>query len=141
MTIARKKNAAAIRPSANQPGPAASGHRIASGTDSDNAEEMPPDHVGYAELTGQGDDPAVQGLVGKALVRRIVKDQLIDHVGSAIGNGSLAATKHDGRFPAFFSNWGPWVDCCAIGADVRSTYIRWTGRVEDEDAIIHLLDH
>lgn len=45
----------------------------------------------------------------------------------------VAATKHDGRDPARFSNWGPWCDCCAIGADVRSTYIRWTGRVEDED--------
>jgi subtilisin family serine protease len=45
----------------------------------------------------------------------------------------VAATKHDGRHPARFSNWGPWCDCCAIGADVRSTYIRWTGRVEDED--------
>jgi subtilisin family serine protease len=45
----------------------------------------------------------------------------------------VAATSHGGRFPARFSNWGPWCDCCAIGADVRSTYIRWTGRVEDED--------
>jgi subtilisin family serine protease len=44
----------------------------------------------------------------------------------------VAATKHDGGFRAKFSNWGPWVDCCAIGAGVRSTYIRWQGRVEDE---------
>ncbi len=65
------------------------GSEFASGTDSDNAEEMPPDHVAYAELTGQGNDPAVQALAGRALVRRIVKNQLIDHVGSAIGNGSL----------------------------------------------------
>jgi len=65
------------------------GSEFASGTDSDNAEEMPPDHVAYAELTGHGDDPAVQELVGRALARRIVKNQLIDHVGNAIGNGSL----------------------------------------------------
>jgi hypothetical protein len=45
----------------------------------------------------------------------------------------VAATKHDGRHPAWFSNWGSWLNCCAIGQDVRSTYIRWTGRVEDED--------
>jgi alkylation response protein AidB-like acyl-CoA dehydrogenase len=31
----------------------------------------------------------VQELVGRALARRIVKNQLIDHVGSAIGDGSL----------------------------------------------------
>jgi subtilisin family serine protease len=44
----------------------------------------------------------------------------------------VAATKHDGRHRARFSNWGPWADCCAIGEDVRSTYIHWEGRVEDE---------
>jgi Subtilase family len=44
----------------------------------------------------------------------------------------VAATKHDGRHRAKFSNWGPWADCCAIGEDVRSTYIHWEGRVEDE---------
>jgi hypothetical protein len=44
----------------------------------------------------------------------------------------VGATKHDGRHRARFSNWGPWVDCCAIGAGVRSTYIHFKGRVEDE---------
>ncbi|MDT0550777.1 acyl-CoA dehydrogenase family protein, partial [Streptomyces lonegramiae] len=38
---------------------------------------------------GQGDDARVQDLAGRALVRRIVKKQLIEHVGKAIGNGSL----------------------------------------------------
>lgn len=65
------------------------GSEFASGTGAENAEEMPPDHVTLAERTGQGDDPAVQSLAGQALVRRIVKEQLIDHVGSAIGNGTL----------------------------------------------------
>jgi hypothetical protein len=45
----------------------------------------------------------------------------------------VAATKHDGGHRAWFSNWGPWVDCCAIGEGVRSTYIHWAGQVEDED--------
>lgn len=65
------------------------GSEFASGTGAENANEMPPDHVGLAEVTGQGDDARVQDLAGRALVRRIVKKQLIDHVGTAIGNGSL----------------------------------------------------
>ncbi|MFN3007531.1 acyl-CoA dehydrogenase family protein [Mycolicibacterium wolinskyi] len=65
------------------------GSEFASGTGAENANEMPPDHVGLAEATGQGDDARVQDLAGRALARRIVKKQLIDHVGRAIGNGSL----------------------------------------------------
>ncbi|MCV7180096.1 acyl-CoA dehydrogenase family protein [Mycolicibacterium sphagni] len=65
------------------------GSEFTSGTGAENASEMPPDHVTLAERTGQGDDPAVQNLTGRALVRRIVKDQLIEHVGTAIGNGTL----------------------------------------------------
>ncbi|MGV9798666.1 acyl-CoA dehydrogenase family protein [Mycobacterium sp. NPDC003449] len=65
------------------------GSEFASGTGAENANEMPPDHIGLAEATGQGDDARVQDLAGRALVRRIVKKQLIDHVGTAIGNGSL----------------------------------------------------
>lgn len=65
------------------------GSEFASGTGAENANEMPPDHVGLAEATGQGDDARVQDLAGRALVRRMVKKQLIDHVGKAIGNGSL----------------------------------------------------
>ncbi|GAY13830.1 acyl-CoA dehydrogenase family protein [Mycobacterium sp. shizuoka-1] len=65
------------------------GSEFASGTGAENASEMPPDHVGLAERTGQGDDPAVQNLAGRALVRRIVKDQLISHVGRSIARGTL----------------------------------------------------
>lgn len=65
------------------------GSEFASGTGAENANEMPPDHVGLAEATGQGDDARVQDLAGRALVRRIVKKQLIEHLGKAIGNGSL----------------------------------------------------
>lgn len=65
------------------------GSEFASGTGAENANEMPPDHIGLAEATGQGDDARVQDLAGRALVRRIVKKQLIDHVSTGIGNGSL----------------------------------------------------
>lgn len=65
------------------------GSEFASGTGAENANEMPPDHVGLAEATGQGDDPRIQDLAGRALARRIVKQQLIEHVAAAIGSGSL----------------------------------------------------
>ena len=65
------------------------GSEFASGTGAENASEMPPNHVAIAEATGQGDDPRVQDLAGRALTRRIVKQQLIEHVFDAIGNGSL----------------------------------------------------
>ena len=56
------------------------GSEFASGTGAENAHEMPPDYVALAEATGQGDDPRIQDLAGRALVRRVVKEQLIDHV-------------------------------------------------------------
>ncbi|WP_137147618.1 acyl-CoA dehydrogenase family protein [Mycolicibacterium sp. CR10] len=65
------------------------GSEFASGIGAENANEMPPDHIGLAEATGQGDDPRVQDLAGRALVRRAVKEQLIAHVGGAIADGSL----------------------------------------------------
>lgn len=65
------------------------GSEFASGTAAENASEMPPDHVAMAEAIGRGDDPGIQELAGRALARRIVKEQLIDHVFHAIGNGSL----------------------------------------------------
>ncbi|HEY9266147.1 MAG TPA: acyl-CoA dehydrogenase family protein, partial [Mycobacterium sp.] len=65
------------------------GSEFASGTGAENAQEMPPDHVGLAEATGQADDPRIQDLAGRALVRRLVKEQLIEHVARSIPNGSL----------------------------------------------------
>lgn len=65
------------------------GSEFASGIGAENASEMPPDHVGLVEMTGRGDDPAAHELAGRALVRRIVKEQLINHVGGAIGTGAL----------------------------------------------------
>ncbi|MGE2834383.1 acyl-CoA dehydrogenase family protein [Mycobacterium sp. SMC-4] len=65
------------------------GSEFASGTAAENASEMPPDHIGLAELTGQADNAVVQDLAGRALTRRIVKDQLIEHVFRGITSGSL----------------------------------------------------
>ncbi len=65
------------------------GSEFASGIGAENASEMPPDHIGLMERTGQSDNPAAQERAGRALVRRIVKEQLISHVGQGIGNGSL----------------------------------------------------
>ena len=44
----------------------------------------------------------------------------------------VASTNRWGNRRAWFSNWGPWADCCARGQDVRSTYIYWDGPVEGE---------
>ena len=68
------------------------GSEFASGTGSENAHEMPPNHVGLAEATGQGDDSGIQDLAGRALVRRMVKDHLIEHVFRGVADGSLPPT-------------------------------------------------
>ncbi len=39
--------------------------------------------------TGQDTDPRVQDLAGRAYARRIVKEQLIEHVSRSIADGSL----------------------------------------------------
>lgn len=39
----------------------------------------------------------------------------------------VAVTALDGENLAEFSNRGPWVDACAPGVDVRSTFIDWQG--------------
>lgn len=44
----------------------------------------------------------------------------------------VAATNRRGRSRARFSNWGTWLECCARGEDVVSTYIHWTGPVEGD---------
>ena len=68
------------------------GSEFASGTGAENAHEMPPDYVAMAEATGQGDDPRIQDLAGRAFVRRVVKEQLIDHVSRSVANGALPPT-------------------------------------------------
>lgn len=68
------------------------GSEFASGTGAENAQEMPPDHIGLAEATGTADDPSVQNLAGRALVRRMVKEQLIEHVSRLVADGTLPPT-------------------------------------------------
>ncbi len=68
------------------------GSEYASGTGAENNNEMPPNHVALAEATGQGDDPRIQELAGRALVRRMVKEHLIDHVYRGVTDGSLPPT-------------------------------------------------
>ncbi|WP_197381243.1 acyl-CoA dehydrogenase family protein [Mycolicibacterium mengxianglii] len=68
------------------------GSEFASGSGAENMQELPTDYVALAESTGQGDDPRVQELAGQALVRRIVKDQLIPHISRAVATGALPPT-------------------------------------------------
>jgi hypothetical protein len=42
----------------------------------------------------------------------------------------VAAANRRGNGRAWFSNWGSWLDCCARGQDVFSTFIDWTGRID-----------
>ena len=44
----------------------------------------------------------------------------------------VAATNRMGNARAWFSNWGPWADCCERGQDVPSTFIYWRGPVQGE---------
>jgi len=44
----------------------------------------------------------------------------------------VAATNPLGGARAWFSNWGPWVNCCARGQDVRSTFVDWVGPIQGE---------
>lgn len=68
------------------------GSEFSSGRGPENLQEAPTDYPALAEATGQGDDARVQDLAGRALVRRVVKEQLIEHVGSAIAAGTLPPT-------------------------------------------------
>jgi alkylation response protein AidB-like acyl-CoA dehydrogenase len=65
------------------------GSEFASGSGAESIQELPTDYVALAEATGQGDDPRIQDLAGRALVRRIVRDQLIEHVSRGVANGTL----------------------------------------------------
>ena len=70
------------------------GSEFSSGRGPENLQEAPTDYPALAEATGQGDDARVQDLAGRALVRRVVKEQLIEHVGSAIAAGTLIRLFH-----------------------------------------------
>lgn len=42
----------------------------------------------------------------------------------------VAAANRRGNGRAWFSNWGAWLDCCARGQDVFSTFIYWDGQID-----------
>jgi Subtilase family len=44
----------------------------------------------------------------------------------------VASTNRRGNGRAWFSNWGPWCDCCTRGEYVYSTFVHWDGTVEGE---------
>jgi hypothetical protein len=44
----------------------------------------------------------------------------------------VAATNRRGNARAYFSNWGPWCDCCIRGQDIFSTFVWWPGPIEGE---------
>lgn len=44
----------------------------------------------------------------------------------------VAAANRRGNGRAWFSNWGNWLDCCARGQYVLSTYVYWLGPLEGE---------
>ncbi|MHC9296322.1 acyl-CoA dehydrogenase family protein [Mycobacterium sp. LTG2003] len=109
------------------------GSEFASGTGAENANEMPPDHIGIAEATGQGDDARVHDLAGRALVRRIVKKQLIEHVGAAIGNGSLPPNA--GTLIRLFH-----AETTELEVDTALTIAGTAGVIDEGDELTGMLD-
>ena len=65
------------------------GSEFASGRGAEGAHEAPPDYAAIAAAAGRATDPDVHAMAGQALVHRIVKDQLIEHVSRSIVDGSL----------------------------------------------------
>jgi alkylation response protein AidB-like acyl-CoA dehydrogenase len=65
------------------------GSEFASGIGAEGETDQPVDFVALLEATGQADSDRVQELAGRALVRRKVQEQLIDHVYHAVQDGSL----------------------------------------------------
>jgi alkylation response protein AidB-like acyl-CoA dehydrogenase len=65
------------------------GSEFASGIGNSGTSDQPADYAALARATGQADDVRVHELAGRALVRRTVRDQLIEHVSAAIRNESL----------------------------------------------------
>jgi alkylation response protein AidB-like acyl-CoA dehydrogenase len=65
------------------------GSEFASGIGAEGENEQPIDYPALLAATGQADNERVQEMAGRALVRRAVKQQLIDHVYHAVLDGSL----------------------------------------------------
>ncbi len=65
------------------------GSEFASGIGSEGVTDRPIDYTALAEATGQADNERVHVLAGRALVYRIVQEQLNHHVYHAVRDGSL----------------------------------------------------
>jgi alkylation response protein AidB-like acyl-CoA dehydrogenase len=65
------------------------GSEFASGSGSEGGHTTPVDYADLVEQTGQADNERVHQMAGRALVHRVVADQLIDHVYRNVRDGIL----------------------------------------------------
>lgn len=65
------------------------GSEFSSGIGAEGASDKQVDYVGLLAATGLSDDPRARAKAGRALVRRMVQDQLVDHVYHGVLDGSL----------------------------------------------------
>lgn len=65
------------------------GSEFASGIGPEGVSDQPIDYVALLAATGQSDNERVREMAGRALVRRKVQEQLIDHVYHGVLDGSL----------------------------------------------------
>lgn len=65
------------------------GSEFASGLGAEGEADQDVDYVALLAATGQSDDERIREMAGRALVRRIVQEQLIDHVYHGVLDGSL----------------------------------------------------
>jgi alkylation response protein AidB-like acyl-CoA dehydrogenase len=65
------------------------GSEFASGIGAEGETDQLVDYLALLEATGQSDNERIQEMAGRALVRRAVQEQLIDHVYRSVLDGSL----------------------------------------------------
>ena len=65
------------------------GSEFASGVGAEGTTDQPVDYIAILEATGQADNERIREMAGRALVRRAVQEQLIDHVYHSVLDGSL----------------------------------------------------
>jgi alkylation response protein AidB-like acyl-CoA dehydrogenase len=65
------------------------GSEFASGTGAEGTTDVPVDFAALLEALGQADNERLQEMAGRALVHRMVQEQLIDHVYHGVNDGSL----------------------------------------------------
>jgi alkylation response protein AidB-like acyl-CoA dehydrogenase len=65
------------------------GSEFASGSGPEGTTDVPVSYAALLEAVGQPDNERLQEIAGRALVHRVVKGQLIDHVYHGVNDGSL----------------------------------------------------